>query len=261
MNIACLNLGHSIMSNIISGSEANFVNKCQINYPENEGWYDSKKRVSMCTFNAIQFLADYDLFGVQEVNHKYKQTFMDTIKLSRRDKNFEFISSDYHNNASIITGYDKNVLGNGMSLTHNLKLSSIDDDRTIQIIWFKKHHLLFINLHAPHNINLKTEIEKVCNNIRLLVKPSKIIMVGDFNDCEGKILNKCINIFGMELRIPFNNDIPKTCCNDVGYEYVGDYILTSDYNNQNVYFGLPLDYDRETNLYSDHDPIVLLNMM
>lgn len=258
MNIACLNLGHSIMSNLISGSEAIAVQKCQISYPKNEGWYDSNKQISMCTFNAVEFLSDYDLFGVQEINNKYKKAFIDTLKSLRKYKNFEFLSNCYHDNTSIIAGYDKNILGQGIQLTNNLKLSSKDDDRAIQFVWFNKHSLLFINLHAPHDINLKKEIESVCNKFKLLVKPSKIIMVGDFNDGEGQILNECINIFGMELRIPLNNEIPNTCCADANYDYVGDYILTTDYDNENLYFGLPLNYDRETNLYSDHDPVVLL---
>lgn len=256
MNIACLNLGYSIMSNIISGSESIAVQKCQLKYSENKGWYDKNGQISMCTFNAIQFLSEYDLFGVQEVNDKYKQSFIDNIKFL--NKNLEFLSSSYHDNTSIMTGYNKNILGSGIQLTNNLKLCSETDDRTIQIIWFKKHSLLFINLHAPHNIDLKTNIEKICNDIKLLIQPSKIIMVGDFNDYKGEILNKYINIFDMKLKIPFYNKIPITCCADVNYQYVGDYILTTDYDSQNLYFGLPLDYDREQNLYSDHDPVVLL---
>jgi len=65
----------------------------------------------------------------------------------------------------------------------------------------------------------------------------------------------------MKLRIPLNNKVPTTCCTDINYQYVGDYILTTDYDNENIYFGLPLYYNRETNLYSDHDPVVLLNGM
>jgi len=256
MKIACLNLGASVMSNIISGSEAIAVKKCQLTYPENDGWYDSSKQISMCTFNAVQFLSEYDLFGVQEVNDIYKENFINSIKLS--NKNYEFLSSSYHNNTSIMIGYDKNILGNGIQLTKNLKLISETDDRAIQIVWFNKYNLLFINLHAPHNINLKEEIERVCNSVKLSVIPKKIIMVGDFNDNQGKILNRSINIFGMELRLSLFNEIPTTCCADVDYNAFGDYILTTDYDNKNLYFGLPLDYDRNTNLYSDHDPVVLL---
>jgi len=270
MKIACLNLGASVMSNIISGSEALFVKKCQLTYPENNGWYNSTKQISMCTFNAIQFLSEYDLFGVQEVNDKYKDKFIDMIKLS--NKNYEFLSSSYHGDTSIMVGYDKTILGNGIQLTKDLKLSSNTDDRAIQIIWFKKHSLLFINLHAPHDINLKKEIERVCNSVKLSVIPKKIIMVGDFNDNQGRILNQSINIFGLELRLPLFNEIPTTCCDDIDYNSVGirsetpltgsytfgDYILTTDYDNKNLYFGLPLDYNRNINLYSDHDPVVLL---
>lgn len=270
MKIACLNLGASVMSNIISGSEAPFVKKCQLTYPENNGWYNSTEQISMCTFNAIQFLSEYDIFGVQEVNGKHKEKFTDMIKSF--NENYEFLSSSYHDNTSIMTGYDKSILGTGIQLTKNLKLSSNTDERAIQIIWFNKHKLLFINLHAPHDINLKKEIELVCSKIKLSVVPKKIIMVGDFNDNQGKILNESINIFGMELRLPLFSEIPTTCCADINYNSVGirdetpstrssafgDYILISDYDNKNLYFGLPLDYDRNTNLYSDHDPVVLL---
>jgi hypothetical protein len=73
----------------------------------------------------------------------------------------------------------------------------------------------------------------------------------------------------MELRLPLFNEIPTTCCDDVDYNSVdirgeppstgfGDYILITDYDNKNLYFGLPLDYDRNINLYSDHDPVVLI---
>jgi hypothetical protein len=296
MNIACLNLGYSIMSNIISGSEAPFVKICQNTYPDYKGWSNSTKNISMCTFNAVQFLSDYDVFGVQEVNNKYKDVFMDSVRLSRMDKRFEFLSSNYHNDSTcIMVGYDRDKLGKGVQLTKDLKLSSPTDDRTIQIIWFEKVGLLFINLHAPHHINLKLSIERICNNITLPDKPDNIIMVGDFNDASGQLINKYINICGRKLRIPNSfqstdsqfienmpsflserysdkkiqppppNDKrfiksypPKTCCADTNYEYVGDYILTTDYNNKDIYFGLPLDFDRNTNLYSDHDPVVLL---
>lgn len=221
----------------------------------------------MCTFNAVQFLSEYHLFGVQEVNDKYKDKFVNSF-----NENYGFLSSTYHGDTSIMVGYDKNLLGNGIQLTKNSKLSSETDDRAIQIIWFNKYNLLFINLHAPHNINLKKEIERVCDGVKLSVKPKKIIMVGDFNDNQGKILNQSINIFGMELRLPLFNETPTTCCADIDYNSVGirsetpstgsyafgDYILTTDYDNKNLYFGLPLDYDRNTNLYSDHDPVVLL---
>ena len=254
MKIACLNLGYSVMANIVAGSEAPFVEKCQI---DNDGWSDIHRNFSKCTFNAVKFLSDYDIFAVQEVNNKYKNVFINKIRLFNPD--FHFLSSIYHDDTSIMIGYDYNKFGNGIKLTNNTKLcSKNNDERAIQIIWFSKLSLLFINLHAPHNINLKTEIELVCSTVRLNIKPEKIIMAGDFNDESGQLLKNSINIFGMELRLPENSYVPNTCCSDVGYNYPGDYILVTDYNDDEIYFGLPPDYKREKNLYSDHDPVILI---
>lgn len=258
MDVACLNLGYSVMSNVVSGSEAPFVNTCQVSYPKNKGWSNSEQKISMCSFNAAQFLSNYDLFGTQEVNSKYKDKFFDVVKSINMTKRFEFISSIYHGNTYIVTGYDRDKLGKAISLTDNMKLSSSSDDRAIQIIWFEKHKLLFINLHAPHNIHLKSTIEKVCRTIQTPKQINKIIMVGDFNDASGQLLKSSINIFGTNIKIPIYSHVPKTCCADSNYNYVGDYILTSDYSNKDIYFGTPVNYDRNTNLYSDHDPVVLL---
>ena len=258
LRIACLNLGFSIMSNVVSGSEAIFVEKCQLEYPKNKGWSNSTKKISHCSFNATKFLSDYDLFAVQEVNEKYKDVFFETIRAQRMDKNFKFLFSKYHSQTSIAIGYNSDVTGPAIELTRDMKLSSKTDSRTIQLVWFEKSKLLFINLHAPHNINLKRVIEETCRSVKLINNPDRIIMCGDFNDSNGKLINESINIFNKELRIPFGNEAPKTCCADVGYFYPGDYFLDSKYYRKNIYFGLPVDYDRDSNLLSDHDPIVFI---
>ena len=258
IQIASLNLGYNIMANVIAGSEAKFVNICQTAYPKNNGWFNSEKKISRCSFNAAKFLSDYDLFGTQEVNHKYKDKFFDIVKKSTMDKNFKFIQTLYHAHTYIVTGYDYDKLGKGQLILER-DLSSKTDTRAMQFVWFNKIGLLFINLHAPHGINLKYEIEKICSNIYLNVFPEKIIMVGDFNDASAQLLLSSINIFNIIIKLPIYSFIPKTCCTDVGYKYSGDYILTSDYSNKKLYFGLPLKYDRQTNLFSDHDPVVLLS--
>lgn len=258
LRIACLNLGFSVMSNEVSGSESIFVKKCQSEYPKNKGWSNSIKKISYCSFNATQFLSDYDLFAVQEVNVKYKDVFFETIKSQRMDKNFEFLFSKYHSQTNIAIGYNSDVMGSAIELTHDMKLSSKTDSRTIQIVWFEKHKLLFINLHAPQNINLKRVIEETCRNVKLTRNPDRIIMCGDFNDFGGKLIKESINVFNKELKIPYDNAIPKTCCTDTGYVYPGDYFLDSKYYRKNIYFGLPIDYDRDNNLLSDHDPIVFI---
>lgn len=257
-NTACLNMGYHVMDNLIAGSESIFVEKCHIIYNETNGWQN--KSISNCTFNAAEFLSKYDLFGIQEVNKRHEIGLFNTI-LSF-NSNFKFLSSNYHDDASIATGYDEQVMGPGIQITNNMKLSSGNDDRAIQAVWFEKFRLLFINLHAPHKIDLKTKIERACYDINLLLKhkyvPDRVIICGDFNDGRGQLFIKSINAFNKEIKIPSRNTIPKTCCADNGYEFSGDYILDSKEHEDNVYFGMPKGYDRMKNLYSDHDPVVLI---
>src|SRR5207253_2517544 len=105
------------------------------------------------------------------------------------------------------------------------------------------------NLHAPHNIDLKSMIELTCQDINLMkYVPDRVIIVGDFNDGNGQLLKKSINAFGKEIRIPQGNIVPKTCCTDAGYKFVGDYILDSNQNDGSIYFGVPRDYDRNKDL-------------
>lgn len=255
LSMACLNMGFNVMANKIAGSESSFVELCQEVYPKHQGWSNSTKQMAYATFNAAQFLSDYDIFGLQEVNEKYKSTLFQTIKARRMDKNFEFTSSYYDQSACIVIGYDRDVLGPATEITHNMAL----DSRVIQMVWFKKLNLLFINLHAPHNIDLKYVIEKTCSKIKLTVNPNHIIMCGDFNDYKGTLLNKSINIFGKQLKVPSKVKV-KTCCADTKYKFPGDYFLISNYGSKDLYFGLPSDYDRETDLFSDHDPVILIRL-
>ena len=260
MKIASLNLGFNVMSNLILGSEGIFVEKCQLKYPTNLGWANDSKKLSMCSKNSAKFLSSYDIFGLQEVNKTYQEVFQKTIQNYKPEKKFKFISSSYFSNGAIVIGYDENVLGKGYAVTKNMKLSHGKDERAIQAAWFPKKSLLFLNLHAPHKANLKQLIEERCSEIALhLIKnkiyPVRVIMVGDFNDYKGDLLNKVIEVFGKRLRLP-NAKIPKTCCADNGYKLVGDYILDS--KREYIYFGTPKNYDRDISLYSDHDPIVLV---
>lgn len=247
IDIICLNLGYNVMANKISGSESSFVKKCQNKYPRYKGWSNSTKQISIATFNAAKLLSEYDLFAVQEVNEKYVDVFFNSITYNQMDKNWKFLLDGY-----LAVGYDEDFMGIGIPLTKNMRL----DSRSIQLIWFEKHKLLFINLHAPHDIDLKKIIQQTCDKIRLNIKPTRIIMCGDFNDYRGTLIDKDIKIFGKILKIP-NKSKVKSCCDDSGYKYPGDYFLDSD-DKISLYFGLPHNYDRKVNLISDHDPIVLM---
>lgn len=253
--MACLNMGFNVMANKIAGSESEFVELCHKTYPRYHGWLTSQKNISYASYNAACFLSNYDIFALQEVNEQYREIFFQAIKIQHPNKNFYFISSYYNINKMICLtiGYDQNITGPAITITHDLPL----DSRAISIIYFDELSLLFINLHTPHDINLKDVIEQTCNKINLSVQPERIIMAGDFNDYQGKLLNNSINIFGKELKIPSDQKI-KTCCADTGYLYPGDYFLDS--KSENVYFGLPVNYDRNIDLYSDHDPVVLIDL-
>lgn len=218
---------------------------CQIKY--DGGWKDKSHTISACTYNAAKLIKDYDIFGLQEVDLKYRTKFVDTIKLLRSDINFKFI---YGN--GIMTGYNVNKTGEGMLLSPpNFLLV----DRGMQVIWFEKLNLIFINLHAPHKINLKLEIEKNCNKITLPKSPKLIIMTGDFNDYSGNLIESHLTIFGKRVEIPYKRKL-LTCCTDSNYSYPGDYIFTTKYNEG--YYGYPEGYKRGEPLISDHDPVVYI---
>lgn len=241
LKILTLNLGYNVMSNQPVGSEAILVKACQTAYKG--GWKDTSKQISACTYNAAQLISKYTLFGLQEVHATYAPQLIRTIQQLNPNAKFRFIPG-----SRLLVGFDENVTGEGIALTpieHKLV------DRGLQAVWFPKLGLLFINLHAPHGIDLISEIKKSVAQIK--INPKKVIMVGDFNDYTGFLRNKSIDLFGFQLRIPKYS--PPTCCADSGYAYPGDYIFTSHYNNE--YYGYPEGYTRGSPLISDHDPIVL----
>lgn len=244
LKIITLNLGYNVIANIVAGSESSLVEMCQTAY--GGGWKDSSRTISTCTYNSAELLSHYTLFGLQEVHPKYRTKLQETIQGFNPSANYKFISG-----AGILTGFDQNVTGEGVLLTPSTYLLK---DRGMQIISFPKLGLIFINLHAPHNINLKKEIEKNCSQIKLSSAPKRVIMVGDFNDFKGSLLTKSIDVFGFHLRIP-NATHLLTCCADSEYVYPGDYILTSNYKGE--HYGYPPKYVRGRPLISDHDPVVL----
>lgn len=243
LKIATLNVGYNVMTNIVAGSEKSLVKICQTKY--NGGWKDPTQKISTCSYNSGELLSHYTLFGIQEVPKEYKEKFQETIQTLNPTANYYFIYG-----SNILTGFDQNVTGKGISLTPSNYLLI---DRGMQIIWFPKLNLIFINLHAPHNINIKYEIEKNCAKIKI-DRSERIIMVGDFNDFKGTLLNQSIDIFGHQLMIPGMMSIP-TCCADSQYQYPGDYIFTSNYKWK--YYGYPPNYSRGNPVISDHDPVVL----
>ena len=246
------------MDNKIEGSESHQVQNCHIAYAG--GWKDSDKKISTCSYNSANFIANYNLFGLQEVNKKMKDEFIRTIRNNNPSANFQFIGSSYGQNVEVMVGYDENITGHGILVTPPGCLIPLSkeckDRRGIQVIWFEKLRLLFVNLHLPHDINVKEVIEEFGRDLSKKIKynAKRILMVGDFNDANGSLIGKNVQFLGMMLRVDKNI---KSCCTDASYKYPGDYILDTKTNAG--YYGFPKEYDRYDPIMSDHDPIVLID--
>ena len=252
LRIGSFNLGFNVMSNQVKGSESPRVTACQKAY--GGGWHTPL--ISSCTFNAAKFLSDYDLFGLQEVNPQYRQGLIDTIQSARPDAQFNFISG-YR---GVMVGFNVKKTGPGVQITppdYTVPSTPSQDNRGMQAVWFPQLQLLFINLHAPHNIPLRHNIEINLAQIATMLNqtPERVIMVGDFNDWQGTLLKESVTGLGRTLRVP-QSKLVKSCCADSGYSYPGDYIFVDTYHGE--YYGLPPGYNRDAPMMSDHDPVVLL---
>ena len=254
------------MKNELQGSEKTFVKKCQDKYLSFS--VTPANKLSDCTQNAADFLikSRFSIFGLQEVNKTYLNTLTSYIQ-KHTNSNYQFIIGPEYfapNTNLIVTGYNEAITGKGISLSSNLYLNNAKGipERPMQIIWFAKIGVIFINLHAPHNIDLHKAIQY---NIDLVHESTqvegidsvrRVIMVGDFNDDHITLTNKSFSAFGKVMKKE-NVDL-KSCCDDTDYAYEGDYIFDSEYSHS--YYGFPKDYDSDNPpLMSDHHPVVLLD--
>ena len=279
LKVVSFNLGYNVMNNRVEGSEAEQVYICQKKY--NGGWKNSEQTISSCSYNAAEFLSgfkssqrdnnvrssgtNYNLFGLQEISPKYQQAFEQA--LLKNNPYLQFLSSNYLGTSNLVTGFDVNVTGPGVPITppntpFPLRLKNKNKRRGVQAIYFPKIELLFINIHAPHDIDLlkgitelgkaiEKEFQKLEKNGS---KPKRVIMVGDFNDHTGILINKPIKIFDLTMKV--SRKI-LTCCTDANFIYPGDYIFDTEINAG--YYGLPKGYVRNSPSMSDHDPVVLLD--
>jgi len=244
--VCSFNLGYSIIENTIYGSEAPMVTYCQQSYPKNNGWSDITPKISQCTYNALTFLQSYDIFGLQEINPLYTNTIIHLLS------DYNFVSQN-----ELLICYKKQIFGDPIIMTDIDGIGPPGNRRGMQAVWFHKLKLLFVNLHAPHNIDLHIELTKELikleNNIdKYGLIPRRIIMTGDFNDYNGSLLHIQIQFKHLFLTIPGH---ATSCCTDSGYIYAGDYIFDS---SDKTTFGLPLNYQRMHPPMSDHDPVVLI---
>jgi hypothetical protein len=257
LRIVTLNMAFNVMANQVSGSEAIQVQLCQQAYPD--GGFQ-------CTRNAIRFLSTYHIFGLQEVNGHHKSEFQASLRAQNPSAKYTFLETRYRTNAFLIIGFDENVTGPGIKIAEGLlplSKSPNNDYRPLQTVHFPALNLLVINLHAPHRIELKKEIEGFLSGSfskfqSLDLQQLKIMVMGDFNDDRGALLQTGLDILGKKILVSGSAMI-LSCCADSSYQFPGDYVMI-DSNLQKgvVRYGHPEGYIRNQPLMSDHDPIELL---
>lgn len=262
LKIATFNLGYRVQSNEILGSEAPQVKICQLTYSQTKGMAPNKK-ISQCTENGLNFILDYefDLVGLQEVNTKYLDYYQ-----SKFSPDYEILGKNYNYLVA-----KKSSLGK----VENLGSFPLGD-REILLCWSERQKLLILNLHAPHQIDLKIEIEKSFSQFwksqRLdqMYSPSRILVLGDFNDCYFKPLVE-LKLLGRKLKQHGKSEY--SCCTDTSsllcylpfvatkgqmltcnnFRCLGDYIFDTEYFDPGFYGTIP---EIKKIPMSDHYPVM-----
>ena len=263
LTIGTFNLAYMVMHNVVANSEGPMVQQCQQEYA---GGWDAMYNISKCTMNAARLISSFDIFGLQEVHWEHATSLMEAIRRSKPDATFEFV---YHERGGQIIGCRSDKLGKPKSvymgpfpLGPSVESPSWNpaDVRGIQCVYIRELDSMFFNVHVPHRLNIKVELEKTYQEMQKKIKSKdmsrvRVFVIGDFNDDSGRLKGETINLFKHEMRIP-KDLLIKTCCTDSGYRFPGDYILCSE-NVDIRYYGFPKGYVRGKPLMSDHDPLVL----
>lgn len=262
LKMVTLNLGFNVMANKVKGSEGPLVQRCQLQYPETGGWSESNK-ISQCSANAVDLLADYDLICLQEANPKHWRTFENKLFSSGQLKGRQY-ASFYDPRLLLAVVYDQPLLGSGVLLTAPGCLwgdceKKLPDSRGLQVLYFSRWNLAVGNLHAPHGIQLKPSLEMAFKELTIPigVRIERMLLAGDFNDYKGQLLKDdvTVNVWNQRLRVLLKAS-PTSCCYDTGYQHPGDYILDSLQGSLGVLsYGIPDGYNRDLLPMSDHDPV------
>lgn len=247
------------MRNRIEGSEAEFVRHCQ-------------RSKAPCIDNSALLISDYDLIFLQELSSKEWSSFLEKVKVLGRQRGVDYQALVGYYFGDVMTAIIFNVakLGRGLQITpSDFKLydetTQDKEERSIVVGWFPDLGLIAINLHAPHKIDLRGAIERRLIETEPFLRRyqvehhqiNRVLMAGDFNDDFQEVTrpNFALGAYGHRLKLPIDSAlVPQTCCFDSNYQYTGDYILDS--RRVPGYFGVPHEYDRNYDLYSDHDPVV-----
>ena len=236
LKIITFNIASQVQRNIPSGSEEILVRACQAKYPKYGGWSEHPKNghliLSQCTFNTAIWLASHhpDLIGLQESTSTHLFEIVEAIN-RRTSHQYESVGA-----GPVQFIYNIESFGKGYLLSPP-DLHMIQIGRRMIIVWFPQIKLLAVNLHAPHQVDLKKQILDTFNTVPINVNPDRIVMMGDFNDAYNQPLTQ-LTIMNKILRQ--HGSPPHSCCTDMEYRLIGDYIFDSEYQRSGFY-GIPDD--------------------
>jgi hypothetical protein len=187
-----------------------------------------------------------DIVGMQEVQEEYIDKFLEVI----RENGPEQADWVLVRHGVCGTIYNKSTMGHAESVSIECGKSL----RCVQGLFFRDSGLLHLNAWFEHYKNVITTIEKI--SLPADIEPTRVIITMDSNDFSGLYRTYAIKLANLTLKIPGETK-QKTCCEDSGYHYVGDYIFDSEYAKAK-YYGIPKNINpAKEQLMSDHLPVLL----
>ena len=250
LNVITFNLGFSIQRNDSRKkcSEQPMVLRCQKTY----GSGPLQHGLAPCTRNAADGMLSFfqprqpDLIGLQESDAQSTTNLVRYLqKFASQPVEFRRIGREV---CSII--YNRLTMGPG----HPFFLTA-PGLRGGCGVYFPKRNLIFHSLWLDHG----TDLHQLLRQFKLphgVTAGFRVVVALDSNDDQtwfGR--GSGLQIYGVTVQHP-GSAPDRTCCEDSGYTYPGDYILDSQ-PWRTLEYGVPSSLDPQTQLMSDHLPVIL----
>ena len=226
-------------------------------------------KLSQCTQNAAKLIADLapDIVGIQEGDKIAIPNVVNHIMSIVDSKLYDY---KLVGNEPIFTIYNHSTMGEAKQFFHFHNMDEVI--RSVQAIYFPETHLVFINVWCNHPEQFELKCTDMMKSIQNLPYESsfdtffgthqkheidRVIVTVDSNDGSGLCQSTKFDIMGFRLQVPNNKEL-KTCCDDTGFIYTGDYIFDSyswQKPDQNKEYKM-----QETVLMSDHYPVIFSDL-
>ena len=263
-------------------SESKFVEHCQKKYKPGRKY----NGLSGCTNNVSFFLRNLadtynnlEIIGLQESITNSVDIITQNINQNHYGNVFNVIHSKPYNFAEVSIIYNKTKLEDCIKIAEgDLRLGL---GRPFLIIYFPTDKIIVINTHFPHSLDrgqykemftrFEREIKTGMRKIKMEMEIDRIILTGDFNDHYNELNQKQLQIDIQLLKHTLicgdgTNNLPNTCC------YLSQPLIPpptplnkkSDYifdTNKQIFFGIPKIEYLNSELHSDHDPVMAISIL